>query len=83
LIEIFEILEKIIYALVLRIDLENNFVNRENQFASRNLNWFGENNIPHYNQNDIFPKSVLVPLGKVIFRDKKISSLVNSQSECV
>ena len=74
---------KITYALVLRINLGGNFVIRKNHFTSGNLNWFGENNIPRYARDVIFPKPVSVPLGKVIFPDKKITSLVNPQNECV
>ena len=74
---------KITYALVLRINLGGNFVIRKNHFTSGNLDWFGENNIPRYARDVIFPKPVSVPLGKVIFPDKKITSLVNPQNECV
>ena len=58
---------KITYALVLRINFGGNFVIRKNNFTSRNLDWFGENNIPHYARDVIFPKPILNLLSKVIF----------------
>ena len=72
---------KITYLLILRINSGGIFFTRENHFTSGNLNWFGENNIPHCAQDVIFPKPVSIPLGKVIFPGKKITSLVNPQNE--
>ena len=66
---------KITYALVLRINFGGNFVIRKNHFTSGNLNWFGKNNIPCYARDVIFPKPVLVSLGKVISPDKKLPPL--------
>ena len=71
----------ITYLLVSRIDLGDNFFIRENHFTSGNLDWFGENNIPRYARDVILPKPVSIPLGKVIFPDKKITSRVNPRNE--
>ena len=66
---------KTTYQLILRIDSGGNFFTRENYFTLGNLDWFGENNIPRYARDVIFPKPVSVPLGKLIFPDKKLPSL--------
>ena len=72
---------KTTYQLILRINSGGNFFTRENYFTLGNLDWFGENNIPCYARDVIFPKPVSIPLGKVIFPGKKITSLVNPQNK--
>ena len=71
---------KITYALILRINLGGNFVIEKNHFTLGNLDWFGENNIPRYAQDVIFPKLVLVPQVKWFSLIKKITSLENPQT---